>query len=81
MAATSTTTITSRCGQVVVIIERGRVSIASISPLTGFDASVETDGPTSVELKFRGDAGTCEIHAELERGTLDVEVQNPDRDD
>ena len=80
-AAATSTTITSLCGQVVVTIESGRVSIASISALPGFDATVGTDGPTSVELEFRGDAGTCEIHAELEHGALDVEVQNPDRDD
>ncbi len=82
VAATATsTTITSRCGQVVVTIQSGRVSITAISALAGFDASVGTDGPTSVALVFRGQAGTCEIHAELERGTLDVEVQNPERDD
>jgi hypothetical protein len=80
-AAATSTTITSRCGQIVVTIENGQVFIASISPLSGFDASVTSDGPTSVELRFTGDAGTCEIHAELERGTLDVEVQNPNRDD
>ncbi len=55
--------------------------IASISAIAGFEASVGTDGPTSVEVAFRGDAGTCEVHAELEQGVLDVEVQNPDRDD
>ncbi len=80
-AAATSTTITSLCGDVVVTIESGRVFIASISALSGFDANVSTDGPTSVEVEFRGDAGTCEIHAELEQGTLDVEVQNPERDD
>jgi hypothetical protein len=80
-SAAPSTTITSLCGQLVVTIESGRVFIASISALAGFDAIVGTDGPTSVEVEFKGEGGTCEIHAELEQGALDVEVQNPERDD
>ena len=72
-------TISSRCGDVVVSIDSGELRIVSISPHQGFTERVSDDGPTSVEVEFgaKGDAGTCEIHAELEQGMLDVEVQNP----
>ena len=74
-------TVSSVCGQVVLAVDGNRVTISSISPLPGFTADVATDGPTSVELKLRGSQSTCEIHAELDRGDLEVEVQDSEPDD
>jgi len=77
----SSQTISSACGDVVVTIEGGTVRITSLRPAPGFEPQVATDGPGSIELKFIGTDGTCEVHGELEQGVLAVEVQNPEPDD
>lgn len=70
-------TISSRCGDVVVSIDSGELRIVSIIPQPGFTERVSDDGPRSIEITFRGsDDSSCEVHAELEHGGLDVEVQN-----
>jgi len=70
-------TISSRCGDVVVSVDSGELRIISISPQPGFAERVSDDGPTSIEITFRGsDESRCEVHAELEHGELDVEVQH-----
>ncbi len=79
--ATQPSTITSACGVVVVTVAGSTVRVTSIEPLPGFVARVATDGPETVELEFISTTGTCEIHAELKGGGLDVEVQNPETDD
>ena len=81
MAVPAASTITSACGDVVVTVAGGTVRVASIEPRPGFEASVATDGPESVEVEFIGNTRTCEVHAELKPGGLDVEVQNPETDD
>ncbi len=79
-APTSVQTITSDCGDVVVTIDSGTVRIVSIAALPGFTAKVADDGPTSIEVTFRGvGESTCEVHAELKSGRLEVEVQGADR--
>jgi hypothetical protein len=69
-------TLTSTCGEIVVTIDGRTVRITSITPLPGYTSQVATDGPESVEMTFRGQDRTCEIHAELTAGGLDVEVQS-----
>ena len=75
--AASFQTITSACGDVVVSIDAGTVQIVTITARPGFDQSVSDDGPNSIEMTFSGaDDVTCELHAELKSGELDVEVQS-----
>ncbi len=70
-------TITSACGDIVVSIDAGTVRIVTITARPGFDQSVSEDGPNSIEMTFSGeDDVTCELHAELKSGELDVEVQS-----
>jgi hypothetical protein len=73
--------LTSACGDVVVEFDERTVRITSITSLPGYTSQVATDGPESVEVKFLGAGGTCEVHAELEQSGLDVEIQNSDHDD
>ena len=73
--------LTSACGDVVVEISGRTVRIASITPLAGYTSRVSADGPESVEMKFRGDAQSCEVHAELKASGLDVEIQTSGHDD
>ena len=71
----------SDCGTVTVVIQERTVSILSVAPVPGYTASVGNDGPVSIEVKFTGPAGTCELHAELEQSGLDIEIQNPQTGD
>jgi hypothetical protein len=80
-AAPTSHVLTSECGEVVVTIDGQTVRIASITPLPGYSSQIETNGPESVEMKFRGADRTCEIHAELKSAGLDVEVQASGDDD
>ena len=74
---TTLQSISSQCGDVVVSIDSGQLRIVSIAPRPGFTERVSDDGPTSIEITFRGSGeSSCEVHAQLEHGELDVEVQN-----
>lgn len=79
-AAPTSQRLTSACGDVVVTIDGRTVQITSTTPLPGYTPQVATDGPESVEMTFRGADRTCEIHAELKAGGLEVEVQGSDDD-
>ena len=74
-------TLVSDCGTVTVMIQERTVSILSVAPVPGYAASVDDDGPVSIEVKFTGPAGTCELHAELKQSGLDIEIQNPESGD
>jgi hypothetical protein len=41
---------------------------------------VSDGGPISIEVVLRSANGSCELHAELTSGALDVEVQNSPAD-
>ena len=70
-------TITSACGDVIVSIDAGTVQIVTITARPGFAQTVSDDGPISIEMTFSGEGDvTCEVHAELKSGELDVEVQS-----
>lgn len=76
-ASPVTETLVSDCGTVTVVIQERTASILSVAPVPGYTASVGNDGPVSIEVKFTGPAGTCELHAELKQSGLDIEIQNP----
>lgn len=73
-------TIASDCGDVLVSIENGTVRIASISTRPGYQSEVSDGGPISIEVVLRSADGSCELHAELKSGVLDIEVQNSPAD-
>lgn len=79
-AAPSSQVLTTACGEVVVEIDGGTVGITSITPLPGYTPWVSTNGPESVEMQFLGTSHSCEVHADLEAGRLDVEIQDSDHD-
>jgi len=62
---------------VTVALDGSTVQILSVAPNPDYTATVGDDGPQSIEVKFDGPAGMCEIHAELKSSGLDVEIQNP----
>jgi cytoskeletal protein RodZ len=70
--------LTSACGDVGVEFDERTVRITTIAALPGYTSQTATDGPESVEVKFLGAGGTCEVHAQLEQGRLAVEIQNSD---
>ena len=74
-------TIATDCGDVLVSIENSALRIASVTARPGYVSEVSDDGPNSVEVVLRGDDETCELHGELKSGELDIEVQNPSKDD
>jgi hypothetical protein len=73
-------TIASDCGDVLVSIENGTVRISSITTRPGYQAEVSDGGPISIEVVLRGAEGSCELHAELKSGGLDIDVQNSPAD-
>ena len=73
-------TIASDCGDVLVAIENGAVRIVSITARPGYESQVSDDGPISIEIVLRAADDTCELHAELKSGGLDVDVQNSTAD-
>jgi hypothetical protein len=73
-------TIASDCGDVLVSIENGTVRIVSITARPGYESQVSDGGPNSIEVVLRSADGSCELHAELKSGALDVEVQNSPAD-
>ena len=77
IAPSTTRQLVSDCGTVTVVLDGSTVRIVSMTPSPGYTASVGDDGPQSIEVKFDGPVGTCELHAELKSSDLDVEIQNP----
>lgn len=80
-ASPVTQSLVSDCGTIVVVIQDRSVRIVSMAPVDGYTASVGDDGPESIEVEFTGPAGKCEVHAELKRTGLDIEIQNPESHD
>jgi len=75
VAASTTQPLTSDCGTVNVVVDGSTVRIVSITPNPGYTATTGDDGPKSIEVKFEGPDGKCEVHAELKSSGLDVEIQ------
>ncbi len=69
--------LVSDCGSVTVTVQGATVRIVSITPNPGYTSNVGDDGPNSIEMKFTGPAGTCELHAEVKESGLAVAIQNP----
>jgi len=74
-------TVNSSCGSVVVRVDGTTIRIESVTPLSGYNASISDDGPESIEVEFTSNAGTCELHLEFNGGELTVEVNEPESDD
>jgi len=75
VAASTTQPLTSDCGTVTVVVDGSTVRIVSITLNPGYTATTGDDGPKSIEVKFEGPDGKCEVHAELKSSGLDVEIQ------
>ena len=74
--ASSTRTVSSECGVVVIGIDGQRIHVDSVAPSPGFSPQISTDGPETVEFVLVSSAEKCEIHVESAADGLHVEVQD-----
>lgn len=74
--ASSTRTVSSECGVVILGIDGQRIHVDSVAPSPGFSPQIATDGPETVELVLVSSAEKCEIHVESAADGLHVEVQD-----
>ena len=61
-------------------ISRDKVYLEAAVPEPGFSVEVEDDGPETVEVEFKSKAHDSKLHAEIERGELEVHIEE-ERDD
>ena len=58
----------------------GEVHLVDAAPNAGFSMDVEEDGPLKVEVEFNGEGYEGKFKADMEHGTLDVDIDDGDED-
>ncbi len=68
--------IQSNCGSITVSWIGETISLIATQPVAGFSTEIENDGPEEVRVNFDDGDAECEIEAEIEAGTLRIDVKN-----
>lgn len=81
MVASSSRTIETGGGVVVVSYRPGEVTLSSASPAAGFATEIKKQGPPDVDVEFESESAKFRVKAEWSNGELSVETESESEDE
>jgi hypothetical protein len=72
----SNSTYSSDGGRVTVRFQNGQLSLVSYSPVPGFAATVHTNKPDDIEVRFSSDDDDSRIRVRVVDGRIEKEIRN-----